>query len=108
MLFGDILKTAESEGREKHVPVIEREGDQVRVIVGKEVPHPNLIEHHIVWLELFGVKPDGQVIALGRADFAPTFASPNALFNVRADSFKALLALSYCNIHGVWQGGLDI
>lgn len=108
MLFSDVLKTAESEGREKHVPVIEVDGDRVRVLVGKEVPHPNLIEHHIVWLELYGVKPDGQVIALGRADFAPTFSEPNAVFQVKIDQFRSLLSVSYCNIHGVWQNGLDL
>ena len=66
MRIQEILKTAESEGKEKHVPVIEigkGEGgtDTVRVIVGKETPHPNTVEHHIEWLELYGVKKDGQV-----------------------------------------------
>ena len=59
MKFGDILKGEEAEGKEKHVPVIEidkgrgKEGvDIVRVIVGKDVPHPNTMEHHICWIEL--------------------------------------------------------
>jgi len=109
MKFGDILKSPESEGKEKHVPVIEidkgrKEGvDIVRVTVGKEVAHPNTIEHHIVWIELFGVKSNGQVVCIGRSDFGPTFSSPNVRFHVTVDDFTAFCALSYCNVHGVWQ-----
>lgn len=109
MKFGEILKTAESEGKEKHVPVIEvDEAGSVRVIVGKEVPHPNTVEHHIVWVELFGVKTDGQVITLGRADFSPTYSDPDSSFQVKLEGFKSFCALSYCNIHGVWENCLDV
>jgi superoxide reductase len=116
MKFGDLLKGAEVEGKEKHVPIIEidkgggREGvDIVRVIVGKDVPHPNTVEHHIAWIELYGVKKDGQVVNLGRAAFAPTYSNPNARFQVnRIEEFKAFCALEYCNIHGVWQNCIEV
>ncbi|OPX34642.1 hypothetical protein B1H10_03195 [candidate division KSB1 bacterium 4484_188] len=50
MNFADILKSPAAEGKEKHVPVIEVEDGAVRVIVGKEVAHPNTAEHgRIVW-----------------------------------------------------------
>ncbi len=61
--------------------------------MGKEVPHPNTIEHHIAWVQLFGVKQDGQVISLGRADFAPGYTSPNVSFQVPVAQFKAFCAL---------------
>lgn len=115
MKFADILKDAASEGKEKHVPTIEtfpdhgsEKADLVRVIVGKETPHPNTVEHHIAWVELFGVKNDGVVINLGRADFAPTYANPNISFHVPLGQFKAFCALSYCNIHGVWESCLEV
>ncbi len=115
MQFAEILKSAESEGKEKHVPVIEvgkgrgPEGaDIVHVVVGKETPHPNTVEHHIAWIELFGVKKDGQVIDLGRAGFAPSYTNPNVRFQVPVEQFKAFCALSYCNIHGVWQGTSEV
>ncbi|MCD6166449.1 desulfoferrodoxin [bacterium] len=114
MKFVEILKGAEAEGKEKHVPVIEvdkgRGGgnvDIVRVVVGKEVPHPNTVEHHIVWVELYGVKKNGQVVDLGRATFAPTYTNPNARFQVPVGEFKAFCALAYCNIHGLWQNCVD-
>jgi len=115
MPFQDILKNAASEGKEKHVPVIETgkgkgEGgaDIVRVVVGKEVPHPNTVEHHIAWIELFGVKKDGQVINLGRAAFAPAYANPNVRFQVPVAEFKAFCALAYCSVHGVWENCLEV
>ncbi len=114
MQFADILKDAKAEGKEKHVPSIELvsgHGDDganlIRVIVGKETPHPNTIEHHIAWAELFGIKPEGQVISLGKADFAPSYTAPDVVFRAPAGQFKAFAALSYCNIHGLWQNVID-
>ncbi len=111
MQLTEIVKTAASEGKEKHVPVIEvvkghgSDGaDLVRVVVGKETAHPNTIEHHIAWLELFGVKADGQVVTLGKADFGPSYTGPRVAFQVTVADFKSYAALSYCNIHGLWQG----
>ena len=96
--------------KEKHVPVIETGKDSVTVTVGKETPHPNTMEHHIDWIELFGLKNDGQVIDLGRETFAPTYTSPTATFTcvVPLSEFKALCALSYCNIHGLWENCLEV
>ena len=115
MQFKDMLKNVESEGKERHVPVIEigkgkGEGgvDIVHVAVGKETPHPNTVEHHIDWIELFGVKKDGQVINLSRAAFAPTYTNPNVRFQVLVMEFKAFCALAYCNIHGVWENCLEV
>jgi len=82
MEFADILKGREGEGKEKHVPFIEigrgkgeAGTDIVHVIVGKEVAHPNTVEHHIAWLDVFGVKQNGQVVALGHSAFAPGYTS---------------------------------
>ena len=115
MKFGDILKGKEAEGKEKHVPIIEvgkgkgeAGTDIVHVVVGKELPHPNTVEHHIAWIELYGVKKDGQVIDLGRSAFAPSYTTPNVRFQVPVEQFKAFCAVSYCNIHGVWENFLEI
>jgi len=115
MQFQDILKDARSEGKEKHVPVIdigkgkgEGGADIVHVVVGKEAPHPNTVEHHIEWIMLLGVKKDGQVINLGRSAFAPAYTNPNISFQVPVMEFKAFCALAYCNIHGVWENCLEV
>ena len=108
MQFKDILKSPEAEGKEKHVPVIEVAQGAVRIIVGKEVPHPNTAEHHIAWVALFGTKKEGQVINLGKADFAPGYTGPDISFPVPAAEFKSFCALAYCNIHGVWENCLEV
>jgi len=114
MQFGDILKNPESEGKEKHVPIIEIIKDHgpdkvniVHVVVGKEVAHPNTVEHHIAWIEVYGIKPEGQVINLGRSSFAPGYTRPTISLSVPVEQFKSFCAVSYCNLHGVWQSCLD-
>ena len=116
MKFGEILQGREVEGKEKHVPEIEiiREHGEakanfVRVIVGKEVPHPNTVEHHIEWVELFGITKDGKTIDLGRMNFEPVHTEPVASFHVNTlDDFKTFCALEYCNIHGVWENCIEV
>ncbi|WP_406659627.1 desulfoferrodoxin family protein [Methanolobus sp. ZRKC3] len=116
MNFGDILKGKEAEGKEKHVPEIDiikghgQEGnDLVRVIVGKEVPHPNTVEHHIEWVELYGITKEGNTVDLGRMNFEPVHTNPVASFHVNnIDDFKAFCALECCNIHGVWQNCIEV
>lgn len=115
MEFFSLIKGAEKEGKEKHVPIIElgsgHDGAHehiVRVTVGKEVAHPNTIEHHINWIALYGIKKETkQVIYLGRQDFTPTFTDPAAKFKViKIDEFSELVATSYCNLHGIWANNM--
>ena len=115
MDFATIIKSGDDEGKEKHVPLIyldkgHKEGrDIVRVVVGHEVEHPNTLEHHIAWIELYGVKKsNGQVLNLGRAAWAPVYSNPNVRFQInQIDEFKAFHALAYCNIHGLWGNSLE-
>ncbi len=111
----EIYKSGESEGKEKHVPELEickgdgKGGkDLVRIIVGKTVAHPNTIEHHIAWAQLVGVKQNGMVIDLGKANFSPSYTEPSADFHVNLGDFKSIVATSYCNIHGLWENSLDL
>lgn len=94
----------------KHTPTIESplkvkagEPFQVTVTVGKELPHPNTIEHHIKWVQLFA---DNAHVAT--ADFGPTFASPKATFTVKAGKSVTLIAIGYCNLHGFWESTVDV
>jgi len=88
-----LLNAATSdEGKEKHVPVVEKIDGGYKVTVGS-VPHPMTEEHHIEWIELIG---DGKVL---RADLDPTGA-PSASFCTDAQS---VVAREHCNLHGVWK-----
>ncbi len=114
MVFGMPVKGAEDEGKEKHVPVIEGpaqatagEAFEVTVIVGKEVAHPNTVEHHIKWVQLYG-ESGGKVFHIGTFDLGPTFAVPTITTKLLVEADTTLHALEYCNLHGVWASSMDI
>ncbi|MBW2975715.1 desulfoferrodoxin [Candidatus Woesearchaeota archaeon] len=87
-------KTAEQEGKEKHVPVIETIEGGVRVKVGS-VPHPMEENHHIGLIQL--VK-DGNVVIGKRLKPGD---GPAAEFCCLADT-EGLKARILCNVHGLW------
>jgi superoxide reductase len=116
MNFGALFKGEKDEGKEKHVPHMEldkgyKKGmDIIRVVVGHETPHPNTVEHHIGWIEVYGVlKANDQVMLLGRATWAPVHSNPNVRFQINEiGEFKSFHAVAYCNIHGLWSNSLDV
>ena len=79
--------------KEKHVPVVEKIEDGVKVNVGS-VPHPMEEKHYIEWVEL---------LADGRAyrQFLQPGMRPEAVFDMQAESVSAR---EYCNLHGLWKG----
>lgn len=83
------------EGKEKHVPVIEKTENGIRVMVGSE-PHPMEEKHYISLIQL--VKDGGVVIGkrLNPGD------EPQADFCCLG-STEGLTARIYCNVHGVWK-----
>ena len=78
---------------EKHMPIVEKEGDGIKVKVGS-VPHPMEEKHWIQLIEV--ITKDGFVI---RKDLNPG-DKPEAVFNVAQDNVKAVR--EHCNIHGLW------
>jgi superoxide reductase len=77
---------------EKHVPVVERTADGIKVRVG-DVAHPMEEKHFIEWIEL--TAGDETHIAF----LAPGMA-PEATFAVQA---KDVTVREYCTIHGFWK-----
>lgn len=89
----ELLKEkTEEEGREKHVPVIERTENGVKVKVGS-ILHPMEEKHYIEWIEII---VDGKVYK----KFLKPGDSPEAEFFVELDN---IIAREYCNIHGLWR-----
>jgi len=81
-------------GPEKHIPIIEKDGDKIVVKVG-EVSHPMEEEHHISFVELFvGDKIYRKFLNPGD--------EPKAVFEVCAD-IDDLRAREYCSVHGLWH-----
>jgi superoxide reductase len=79
--------------KEKHVPVVEKTADGIKVKVG-DVAHPMEEKHFIEWVE---------VIADGKAyrQFLSPGQAPEAVFKIDADN---ITAREYCNLHGLWKG----
>ncbi len=88
------LKTENTEdaAEEKHVPVIEKTDNGVKVSVGSTL-HPMEEEHYIEWIEIIA---DGKVY---RQNLKPG-DQPIAEFTVQADN---IVAREYCNLHGMWK-----
>lgn len=125
--LGDRIQQADWK-KEKHVPVIEcpdtvpaDEPFEVHVSVGKEIAHPNTTEHHIRWIALV-FQPEGGKFSydVGRIDFnahgesvagpnqGPVYTSHSGSVSLKVSEPGTLHALSYCNIHGLWESSKDI
>ena len=109
--------------KEKHVPVIDapasaKKGGTVRVTltVGKEAEHPNTTAHHIAFAAAYFL-PDGEKFPyqVARAEFtahgasaagpdtSTVYTAPDTSFSIRTEKPGTILAVSYCNVHGLWE-----
>jgi len=113
---------------EKHVPVIEVKGSpkkgepfEVELSVGKEIPHPHTTEHHIRNIQLY-FKPEEEkfIVHLGTFQFEAHGESvqganegsakcePKVTATITLEKPGELVALSYCNIHGLWDNAQEV
>jgi superoxide reductase len=125
--FKDLLQGADWK-QEKHVPVIEapdkiKKGEffKIAVSVGKEIPHPNTTEHHIRWVEVYFLA-EGEKFPyqIGRFEFAAhgesiqgpnvgtIYTKPEAGCSFKTEKSGTIMAISYCNIHGVWKNATEL
>lgn len=125
--LGEVIKSADWKA-EKHVPVIEvpdsiQMGQEfnVKVSLGKGIPHPNTTEHHIAWISLFFL-PEGSAVPfqVGHMEFTahgesvqgpnqgPLYTSPSAVMTIKTNTPGTLQALAFCNIHGLWQSSTPV
>ena len=88
----ELVANTTDAAQEKHVPVIQREGDKVTVKIGS-VAHPMTAEHYILFIEVL----DGDNIY--RKDLTINDA-PEASFMVKN---AKIIARAFCNLHGLWQ-----
>lgn len=118
-MFSSLIKSADWKA-EKHAPVITLlspfnpdEPIEVEVSVGKEIPHPNTVEHHISWIALYHVAEGSQLpVELARAEFSAhgpdIFTEPVLKAKVKLPEPGTLHAVAYCNLHGLWERELRI
>jgi len=82
----------EEEGKEKHLPVVEKTDKGIKVKVGS-IPHPMEERHYIEWIE---VKANGEVYR----KFILPGDLPEAEFPIKAEKINVR---EYCSIHGLWK-----
>jgi len=82
----------EDVGQEKHVPIIEKTDQAVKVKVGA-VPHPMEETHYIQWIEII---VDGRVYR----KFLQPGDQPEAEFEIKGEKIESRI---YCNLHGLWK-----
>ncbi len=113
---------------EKHIPVIEcadmvKAGEffNVKVTLGKAVAHPNTTEHHIAWVKLY-FQPEGDKFIYDVANFGfnahgasskgpnegPVYTHHEGAAAMKTDKPGTLIAVSYCNIHGLWESSKEV
>lgn len=85
-------KTKE-EGNEKHVPVIEIDGNKVMVKVGS-VEHPMEDNH---WIELIQLLKGDKVIVEKRL-----YPGEKPVAEFEVEDTSGLRAREVCNVHGLW------
>ena len=87
----EIIPNTTDGAYEKHVPVIEHQGEHVIVKVGS-VEHPMLPAHYIEWIIL------ETATGYQKKDLTPG-EKPEADFAVTE---PVIAAYEYCNLHGLW------
>lgn len=126
MKFGEVLRSGDWKS-EKHVPVIStpdtvgvNEAFEIGVSIGADNPHPNTADHHIRWIKILFQPTEGFTFELADIQFTghgeglkgghegPVYTEPFGKVTVRLKESGTLLALSYCNIHGVWENSKAI
>lgn len=118
--LGTMLQSGDWKG-EKHVPVIHlpekvKKGEEIEIktLIGEEIPHPNTLEHHIAWVKVF-YHPEGSKfpIEIGNYEFVAhgegeVYCEPYITTKVKLNKSGTIHALSYCNIHGLWENSVDV
>ncbi len=81
---------------EKHIPVVTRESDTVKVCVGS-VAHPMTEEHSILWVYLQTDRGGQRKCLAGGSEPTVSFALLNE---------TPVAVYAYCNLHGLWMAEL--
>jgi len=89
----ELLKEKKEDvGKEKHVPIIEKTKNGIKVKVSS-VPHPMEEKHYIEWIEVIAD-------TVTYRKFLKPGDKPEAEFEIKVENIKAR---EYCNIHSLWK-----
>ncbi len=123
----DLLQSADWK-IEKHVPVIDapdkiKKGEVLKldVSVGKQIAHPNTTEHYIKSIEVYFLANNEKFpYQVARFEFSAhgesvqgpntstIFSEPKVTTSFKTEKSGVIMAVSYCNIHGIWKSDKEI
>lgn len=107
MSFKAYIREEKNEAN-KHVPHIELDGNRVTVKAGRDALHASSESHYEGWLKLYG-NMNNVLYELGTAQFWPGMCEPVAVFQVvDIKRFSKLVAVSYCNNHGIYENEIQL
>jgi len=119
-----LVANATDASKEKHVPVVVKEGEKIKVTVGS-INHPMAAEHFIEWIalatdekvEIVHLKPGMEP----KAEFAYPSLDVKKIYTGNEDEVvlncegqpcnfvynkpieKELIVYAFCNLHGLWK-----
>lgn len=93
-----LTENTEDAVTEKHIPIIAKVGNGIKVIVG-EVEHPMKQSHYIEWIELM-------VEDKMYKQFLSPEQKPEAIFELSVAG--KIVVREYCNLHGLWKAEVEI
>ena len=113
-LFENVNRPIDPENKtdleRKHYPTIEvptsvvaKEPFDVKITVGKEITHPNEGTHFIQWVELYYNEA-----LICRQELTPTIYEMPVTMRVKVPRSCTLRALARCNLHGIWEGTVEL
>ena len=93
-----LIENTEDAATEKHVPVITKDDNGVKVVIG-EVEHPMQESHYVEWIDLI-------VDGISYKKFLLPKDKPEVLFEGKFNG--KILVREYCNLHGLWKIEVDL
>ncbi len=93
-LMEELVPASVDAAREKHVPLVNQEGNKVEVRVG-EVDHPMTEPHLIEWIAI----ETNQGMTRKKLTASD---QPRAEF-LLAEGEELVASYAYCNLHGLWR-----
>ncbi len=105
---------SEGEKAKNHKPIIEcpdsvKAGEEfdVRIYVSG---HPSRVDHYIEYLDVYFYEDgrDFNPVKILRAEFSPEYVGSEVKFKLKLEKSGTILALIYCNKHGLWESGKRI
>jgi len=110
----EYINSKKDEKNEKHSPHIivsncSTCGElSVVVRVGRDVFHPSTKEHFIEHIALHGLDNDGKIVFITRFELGRENTIAYVKTHIKKGVFKAIFAVSLCNLHGLWESSQKI